>query len=156
MTRHISITSRLVVTVLLLELLSAVALIGAITVHERHVQLKAFDASLLAGAESLMGAVQDKEDEADNVMLDMRSVQLGRDAAFRVEDERGRVLGSAGDPPGLETPSSDVPAFRNVDVGRHGYRFVVLRGLRIVDPGEPNGGVRHSITVVYETRTGHM
>ena len=156
MTRHISITSRLVVTVLLLELLSAVALIGAITVHERHVQLKAFDASLLAGAESLMGAVQDKEDEADNVMLDMRSVQLGRDAAFRVEDERGRVLGSAGDPPGLETPSSDVPAFRNVDVGRHGYRFVVLRGLRIVDPGEPNGGVRHSITVVYGTRTGHM
>jgi two-component system OmpR family sensor kinase len=156
MTRHISITSRLVVTVLLLELLSAVALIGAITVHERHVQLKAFDASLLAGAELLMGAVQDKEDEADNVMLDMRGVQLGRDAAFRVEDEQGRVLGSAGNPPHLETPSSDAPAFHNIDIGGQGYRFVVLRGLRIVDPGKPSGGVRHRITIVYGTRTGHM
>jgi len=156
MTRHISITSRLVVTVLLLELLSAVALIGAITIHERRVQLKALDASLLAGAESLMGAVQDKEDEADNVMLDMRGVQLGRDAAFRVEDEQGRVLGYAGNPPDLPTPSSDAPAFHNIDVGRHGYRFVVLRGIRIVDPGEPSGGVRHSITVLYGSRTGHM
>jgi len=55
MTGSVSITRRLVVTVLVLELISAVALIVAITVHERHVQLKAFDASLVATAESLMG-----------------------------------------------------------------------------------------------------
>lgn len=156
MTTKISITRRLVVTVLVLELLSAVALIGAITVHERDVQLRAFDASLLAGAESLMGAVQDTEDEADNVMLDMRGVQLATDAAFRVEDEQGRVLGSAGTLPRLEMPPSDAPAFHNVDVGRRGYRFVVLRGLRIIDPGKPNGGVQHAITIVYGARTGHM
>ena len=58
MTRSVSITRRLVVTVLILELLSAVTLIGAITVHEWRVQLKVFDASLMATAESLMGAVQ--------------------------------------------------------------------------------------------------
>jgi len=81
-TGSISITRRLIVTVLVLELLSAVALIGAITVHERHVQLKAFDSSLVATAESLMGAVQDTEDEADNVMLDMRGVQVAKNAAF--------------------------------------------------------------------------
>ncbi len=156
MTTNISIMRRLVVTVLVLELLSAVALIGAITVHERHVQLRAFDASLLAGAESLMGAVQDNEDEADNVMLDMRGVQLARDAAFRVEDEQGRVLGTAGDPPHLEIPPSDTPIFQDDYAGHHHYRFVVLHGLRIIDPGKPNGGVRHTITIVYGTRTGRM
>ena len=156
MTTNISITRRLVVTVLVLELLSALALIGAITVHERHVQLGVLDASLLAGAESLMGAVQDTEDEADDVMLDLRGVQLTRDAVFRVEDEKGRVLGSAGDPPHLEIPPSETQTFHDVGVGHQRYRFVVLHGLRIIDPGQPNGGVPHTITIVYGTRMGHM
>src|ERR1700684_1206767 len=111
MTGSVSITRRLVVTVLVLELISAVALIVAITVHERHVQLKAFDASLVATAESLMGAVQDTEDEGDNVMLDMRGVRVARDAAFRVEDERGRELGGTGEPPRLEMAASETPEF---------------------------------------------
>ena len=97
----LSITRRLVITVLILELLSAVALIAAITVHEWSVQLEIFDGSLVASAESLMGAVQDTEDEGDNVMLDMRGVRVARHAVFRVEDERGGVLGFAGDPPHL-------------------------------------------------------
>jgi two-component system OmpR family sensor kinase len=156
MTRSISITRRLIVTVLVLELLSAIALIGAITVRERHVQLKAFDASLLATAESLMGAVQDAEDEGDTVMLDMRGVQVAKNAIYRVEDERGRVLGSMGDAPSWERPSSPSPLFRNVDVRGRAYRFVVLARLRIVDPGKSNGGVGHSITIVYGTPLSHM
>ena len=156
MTGSVSITRRLVVTVLVLELISAVALIVAITVHERHVQLKAFDASLVATAESLMGAVQDTEDEGDNVMLDMRGVQVAQDAAFRVEDERGRLLGSAGEPPRFEMPSSEAPTFREVDVGSRRYRFLVLQALRIVDPGKPNGGIRHRITLVYGIPDGHV
>jgi signal transduction histidine kinase len=151
MTGSVSITRRLVVTVLLLELLSAVALIGAITVHEWSVQLKVFDASLVATAESLMGAVQDTEDESDNVMLDMRGVRVAENAAYRVEDERGRVLGSAGDAPYLEGAPSGSPVFRNVEVNAHDYRFLILNGVRIVDPGQSNGGVRHSITIVYGT-----
>jgi len=156
MTRSVSITRRLVVTVLILELLSAIALIGAITIHEWRVQLKIFDASLVATAESLMGAVQDTEDEADNVMLDMRGVRVAKDAAYRVQDERGKVLGSAFDPPGLETEASAAPVFRNVEVNGQGYRFLVLKGLRIVDPGQPNGGVQHSITIVYGTPSRHL
>ena len=114
------------------------------TVHEREVQLRAFDASLMAGAEALMGAVQDAEDAADNVMLDMRGVQLPKDATFLVEDEKGRILGTAGDPPHLEASASDAPVFRNVDASRR-YRFVVLRGLRIIDPGQANGGAHHTM-----------
>jgi len=154
--RSISITRRLTVAVLSLELLSALILIGAITIHERHIQLQAFDASLLGNAKSLLGAVQDSEDTGDNVLLDMRGVKLGRNAVFSVEDERGRILGSSGTPPHLEAQPSGEPAFQNINVNGHRYRFLVLHGLRIVDPGEPNGGTPHSITIVYGAPVGHV
>jgi two-component system OmpR family sensor kinase len=156
MTGNISITRRLIATVLVLELLSAISLIVVAAFHERHVQLKAFDASLVAAAETLVGAVQDTEDEADNVMLDLQEVQIGKDAAFRVEDERGRLLGSQGEPPDLEPSASAGADFRNVELRGRAYRFLILRRLRIVDPGEPGGGVRHTITVVYGTPVGHV
>src|SRR5579863_4306229 len=114
--RSVSITRRLVFTVLVLELLSAIALIGAITVHERHVQLQAFDASLVATAESLMGAVQDAEDEEDSVMLDMREVRVAKDAIYLVKDDRGRLLGSIGDAPDFDRPLSQAPVFQDANV----------------------------------------
>jgi two-component system OmpR family sensor kinase len=156
MTGNISITRRLIATVLVLELLSAISLIVIVAFHERHVQLKALDASLVATAESLAGAVQDAGDEADNVMLDLQEVQIGKDAAFRVEDEQGRLLGSEGETPGLEMSTPGEPAFRNVELRGRAYRFLLLHRLRIVDPGNPDGGVRHPITVVYGTPVGHV
>jgi signal transduction histidine kinase len=156
MTGNISITRRLIATVLVLELLSAIALIVIVAFHERHVQLKAFDASLVATAESLAGAVQDAEDEADNVMLDLQEVQTSKDAAFRVEDERGRLLGSEGEPPVLETFARGEPSFRDAELRGRAYRFLVLHRLRIVDPGKPDGGVRHTITIIYGTPVAHV
>jgi signal transduction histidine kinase len=154
--RSISITRRLVGTLLILELLSALALIAAVTIHEWHVQLQAFDASLAAGSESLMGAVQDAEDKDDSVVLDLRTVRIGRDAVYRVADGQGRMLGSAGkiepDFDALRVKSG----FRNGKVGDRAYRFYTLHGLRIIDPGEPNGGTSHNITVVYGRPTRHV
>ncbi len=156
MAGSISLTRRLTVTVLVLELLSALALIGAITVHERHVQLKAFDASLVATAESLMGAVQDTGDKDDNVMLDLREIQIPKDAGFSVQDERGRILGRLGPVPNLEKSSSGAPVFHNIDIAGRGYRFIVLQALRIVDAGDPGGGVRHRITIIYGIPDDHI
>ena len=156
MIRSISLTRRLTLTVLLLEVLCALALIGAITIHERHTQLRAFDATLQATAYSLMGAVQDADDEADNVLLDMRGVQLGRDAIFRVQEGNGKVLGSKGDLPQLKGSISDAAPFRNVDVHGRSYRFILLHGLRIVDPGTPGGGVPHAVTIIYGTPVDHV
>lgn len=155
--RSISITRRLVGTLLILELLSALALLAAVTFHEWHVQLQAFDASLAAGSESLMGAVQDAEDKDDNVLLDLRTVRIGKDAVYRVVDGHGHVLGSAGN---HLDPSFDAlatkPGFRNGKVGDRAYRFHTLYGLRIVDPGEPSGGTSHNITVTYGRPTRHV
>jgi signal transduction histidine kinase len=143
----VSITRRLIVTVLSLEIIAAIALVGAITVHERHLQFTAFDASLSGTAESLMGAVQDAEDSGDNVMLDMRSVRLPKGSVFLVQEETGRVLGSEGQLPNAVRDS----ASDKLDDKVHGrpYRFVILQGVRIIDPGNANKGTAHSVRVIY-------
>jgi hypothetical protein len=82
MTRASSITRRLTITILLLEALSAVGLIGAVAVHERHIQLKAFDAGLQGTVDAILRGVRSAEDEGDNLMLDMRGVRLCKDSVF--------------------------------------------------------------------------
>jgi two-component system OmpR family sensor kinase len=155
--RSVSITRRLTLTVLTLEFIAAITVIGAITVHERHTQLKAFDATLQGTANSLMGAVQDAEDEADNVILDARGVQVGKGAVLLVKDEKGRVLSSLGDlVPEIKTLSGAPSTFDNAKVQERNYRFVVLHGSRFTDPGEPNGGVRHDVTIIYGLPVGHV
>jgi len=139
-----------------LEILSALALIGATATYEWHTQLKAFDATLQGEADSLMGGVVDADDSGDNIVLDIRGVHLGKDAIFHIEDERGRVLGTAGEvPEEIKNPAAP-SALRNIKVHGRSYRFVVVHGLRIVDPGEPGGGVRHSVTIIYGTPVGHV
>jgi len=148
--RSVSITSRLTLTVVVLEILSAIALVGAITVHERHLELKAFDATLRGSADSIMGAIQDGENDEGDLVLETRGMQLPKDVVFRVEDERGRVFGSAGSlPPGMAEPITNASTFQNAQVSGRNYRFVVRHGVRIVDPNEAGGGVRRTITIIY-------
>jgi signal transduction histidine kinase len=154
--KSVSITRRLVVTVFLLELLSVATLIVAVTIHEHHIQLKAFDATLAGRADSLMGAVQDAEDEGDNVLLDLRAVRLDKDAVYRVAEERGRVLGTAGNTAQIPEFFADSPGFHDANVANRSYRFFALHGVRIIDPGQPNGGTSHSITVVYGMPVGRV
>ena len=154
-TRSVSITRRLAGTLLILEFLSALALIGAVTIHERQVQMEAFDASLVAASESLMGAVQDAEDAGDDVLLDLRTVRISKDAVYRVLDGPEHVLGSTGNiNPAFGSPQAEA-GFHNGRIGPRAYRFYTMHGSRIVDPGEANGGVSHSITVLYGRPTKH-
>jgi signal transduction histidine kinase len=157
MSRKISITRRLVLTVLVLELLASVAMIVAIGIHERHLQGQAFDAALMGSAQSVMGGVQDADDEHDDVLLDLRGVQLGRDAIFRVQDDdKNRMLGAAGTIPELQSVPWGRSEFRRAWVNGRSYRFVLLHTVRIIDPGEPNGGSKHNISVVYGVPDGRV
>ena len=62
--RPYSLTRRLIIAVLLVELLSALAITGLALVYERHTQFHAFDIMLRGRADSLLGAVQDAGDTA--------------------------------------------------------------------------------------------
>ena len=152
MTRTTSITRRVTGTVLLLELLAALCLVVAVTVHEYHVQLKAFEASMRGAADSLMGAVQDADDAQDNVLLDLHDVHVDPDSIYRVQEDDGRTLGSAGT---LPTETWPMETFHRVRIGGRSYRMYTHHGERIVDPAV-HGGVRHGVTILYGTPDGHV
>src|SRR5580704_19204365 len=128
-----SITRRLIATVLLVELISALSLSAAAMLYERHVRFHSFDIMLRGRADSLLGAVQDAEDTQDNVMLDGTEVSLPPEDIYEVRDANNRVLGRshnwAGPTPVQYGPATD-GTFRLKLHGRS-YRVLRLHGLRM-------------------------
>jgi signal transduction histidine kinase len=151
-----SIKMQLIVSVLLVELASALLGTGLAVLYERHVRFHAFDIMLRGRADSLLGAVQDAEDLQDNVMLDGSEINLPHEDIYEVWDENRRVLGHS---PGWQVPSDSsmlaAPSnqFGKIRVGGERYRTIRIDGVRVVDPGDKNGGVRHRVTIVYGSPT---
>src|SRR5580704_4410565 len=93
--RFQSIKTQLIVSVLLIELASALCGTGLALVYERHARFRTFDIMLRGRADSLLGAVQDAEDAQDNVMLDGTEASLPAEDVYLVQDAGGRVLGQS-------------------------------------------------------------
>lgn len=154
MKRH-SLARRLISSVLLVELVFALAVIFLAAAYERHAHLQDFDIMLQGRADSLLGAVQDAEDPGDNVMLDTTGLQLPAEDVYEVRDSSGRLLGRSSNWQGPEpqeiSGSRDVIYHARVQ-GVH-YRVLALHGLRVVDPNDKGGGVPRHILVVYGSPT---
>jgi signal transduction histidine kinase len=153
-----SITRRLIVTILMVELLAALSISGAAMLYERHVRFRSFDVMLRGRADSLLGAVQDAEDTQDNVMLDGTEVNLPAEDIYQVEDATGRVLGRS---PNWAGPVAAVPSTRNgksfrVSVRGTHYRTLKIEGLRIVDPGDKGGGIPRRVIIFYGSPTDRV
>ncbi len=150
-----SIARRLITTVLLVELISAVCVTGMAWLYERHSHFRSFDILLRGRADSLLGSVQDAEDPEDNVMLSKSDVDVPSEDVYEVRDEKGRLLGRS---PNWDGASQDALAthadgYFNLTVGGEHYRALLLHGLRVVDPGDKGGGVPHHVTIVYGSPT---
>lgn len=156
--RSRSITWRLIAAVLAVEFAAAVLVIVLSWGYERHAHFRAFDVMLHGRADSVLGAVQDAEDAADNVMLDKADLHVPPDDLYEVYDERGRLLGRSpnwqGLGEGFSTTAKD-GFVRKVVNGRH-YRLLREHGSRIVDPGEPGGGTLRHVEVLYGVPTEHV
>jgi signal transduction histidine kinase len=153
-----SITHRLIMTILLVELLAALSISGAALVYERHVRFRSFDVMLRGRADSLLGAVQDAEDTQDNVMLDGTEVNLPAEDIYQVQDSGGRILGHS---PNWTGPSTALFAAKTGKMQRtsvHGKHYRVLRieGLRIVDPGDKGGGIPRRVAIFYGSPVDHV
>jgi signal transduction histidine kinase len=153
-----SIAFRLIAAVLAVELLSSVLVILLSLGYERHTHFHAFDVMLRGRADSVLGAVQDAEDAGDNVMLDRADLHLPSDDLFAVWDQRGKLLGSStnwkGAMPAYDPQAAD--GFSHLALaGRH-FRLLRERGSRIIDPGDPGGGIKRSVLVVYAAPTEHV
>jgi signal transduction histidine kinase len=153
--RSHSIARRLIATVLLVELISAVCVTGMAWFYEQHSHFRSFDILLRGRADSLLGSVQDAEDPADNVMLSKSDVDVPSEDIYEVRDEKGRLLGRSPNWNGAsqETLARGADGYFNLAVNGKPYRSLLLHGLRVVDPGDKSGGVPHHVTIVYGSPT---
>lgn len=145
MTAKASITRRITLSVLLVELLAAVVLIATVTNHERKARFETFEANLRATANALLGAVQEADARDGSVVLDLTGISFPRHAIYSVVVDNGQILGAHGVVPLLPvSPGTVTKAW----VEGRPYRFYALKGERIIDPGRPNER-DHQVMVVY-------
>ncbi|MGB8480436.1 MAG: HAMP domain-containing sensor histidine kinase [Acidobacteriaceae bacterium] len=145
-----SLTRRLVVTVLLVELLLAAAATGLALLYERQQNLHAFDLMLRGRADSLLGAVQDAEDAGDNVMLDPKALDLPRGDLYEVQNESGRVVGSSWNwKHEIEQAIGQQGSARNFRLGKKWYRGFALHGVRQIDVGDKKPGIARPVVIFY-------
>jgi signal transduction histidine kinase len=146
-----SITHRLIATILLVELLAALSISAAAMLYERHVRFRSFDVMLRGRADSLLGAVQDADDEGDNVMLDGTEANLPAEDVYQVQDARGHVLGHSLNWNGPNNAFLNSRAGKplRLSVGGKHYRGLRIEGIRVVDPGEKGGGITRHVVIFY-------
>lgn len=158
--RPYSVTRRLIATVLVLELTAALALTWLAVAFEGHTRFRSFDLALKAQADTLFGAVGDADDPQDNVFLDSHGLNIPPEDFFDVETAGGRVLGRSSRWPAqaidAQLPDSSRDGTYRVTLDHHSYRFALLHAVRVVDPGEKNGGVKRPIVVRYGASTAHV
>jgi signal transduction histidine kinase len=153
--RPYSLTRRLVMTVLFIQLISAAAITGLTVIYEHHTHFHSFDIMLHGRADSLLGAVQDAEDPGDNVMLDGTEVSLPSSDIYEVVDANKRLLGRSRNwsGPNESDASLKEESFFKLRLNGKKYRVLKIGGLRMVDPGDKGGGIPRHVTVIYGSPT---
>ena len=151
-----SIIRRTILTVLLAELLCAIAFSMIALVHERNIRLRAFDVMLQGRSDSLLGAVQDAEDPDDNVLVDPNELQIPKKDVYAVYNLNGRQLGQS-----IQAPAALIQrkgdGFRDSRVGRQRFRIYERRAMRVIDRAENKGvGLQRPIVIIYAAPTAHI
>lgn len=147
--KPISIRRRLIASVLLVELISAICITGLAFVYERHTHFRTFDIMLRGRADSLLGAVQDAGDEADNVMLDGSQTSLPPRDIYEVWDASDRIVARSTNWDGFDSSKRARELYQELSIHHRAYRVIRLDGVRVVDPGDKGGGVTRHVTILY-------
>ncbi|MGC1872327.1 MAG: ATP-binding protein [Acidobacteriaceae bacterium] len=148
--RPYSLTRRLVVTVLLVELLLATAATGLALLYERQQNLHSFDLMLRGRADSLLGAVQDAEDANDNVMLNPKALDLQRGDLYEVRNESGHVVGSSSNwKEEVEQKLAQREKAHNFRLDGKWYRGFALHGVRQIDQDDKSPGIARPVVIFY-------
>ncbi len=146
-----SLARRLVLTVIAAELLLTASITVTTLWYERAQRYQALDVMLRGRADSVLGAVEDAGDEADNVMLDTNALDLPSSDLYDVRERSGHLLGhSLNWTSSLNFPCSPGHP-RTVHLNDVRYRALCLEAVRVVDPDQPQGAKPHPVTILYAT-----
>jgi signal transduction histidine kinase len=149
--RTYSITRRIVLLVLLVEVIFASTTVALVYFYEKYTYFGALNISLRGHADSLLGAVVEASDDSDDVLLEGAGIQTPKNDLYEVW-EKNKLLGRSGDLSGGSADLRNGPdGFLTLDRGGETYRVVRLNGLRIIDPSTLK--VRHEVVVLYAAPT---
>ncbi len=154
--KRYSLRRRLLAVVLALEIALALGISFATLFFTRHEQVRAFDLRLQGRADSLLGAVQDSEDAADNLKLDPRALDLGHHDLWMVQGEGRRVIARS-----FNWEAADMGAFQGrrphtFRIDGSYYRGMVMHGIRVVDAGDTGNGIKRPVTIFYAASLHHV
>ncbi len=151
-----SLVRHVVSIVLLAQILCAAVLSTVALMQERHVRLRALDVRLRGRSDSLLGAIQDAEDPADNVTIDPAELKLPADDLYAVYNQDGRRIGPF-DARLAELLQPRRSGIREERLHGKSYRVYQRDALRIIDRAEHAGiGLRRPVTIVYASPEGPL
>lgn len=149
-----SLTRQTAGIVLVSQLLCTLVLSGLALLHERHTRLRALDERLQGRADSVLGAIQDAEDPADNVIIDPNELRPSSGDLYAVYSPGGKLIGHSGQGV-LLTPSHN--GFRNASYSGIRYRIFQNPALRIIDRDDNDGtGIKRPVLILYAIPEEHM
>ncbi len=153
-----SLTILVMTGVLLAEMVCAVCFSVTALVHEVNGRRHAFDVMLHGRADSLLGAIRDAEDPADNVVVDETELVVPREDLYEVTMLPGHDAGhspNSSDEQRAALLKQTSDGFFNFKVGGRYYRGLRMQGMRVIDRDE-NGGYRRALVIYYASPTNHL
>jgi signal transduction histidine kinase len=136
--------------VLAVECALTVSISGAILFYIWQDHLYSFDQMVRGRADSLLGAVHDAENAADDVTITPGALDLPSGDAWMARDAGGRVLArSANWNAAAETILAATGRPHNVRIGGRMFRGVSLHGVRQIDADDTSPGIARPVVIDY-------
>ncbi len=148
--RQYSLQRRLIAMVLAVECALTLSISGAILFYIWRDHVTSFDQMVRGRADSLLGAVHDAENAADDVTITPGALDLPAGDAWMARDAGGRVLArSANWSASAEKTLSGATGPRDVAIGGRRFRGVSLRGVRQIDADDTSPGIARPVVIDY-------
>lgn len=148
--KRYSLRRRLIAIVLLLECALIAAMSGATLLFIWREQIQGFDQALRGRADSLLGAVHDAEDVADNVTVNPDALDLRHGDVWMAQDARGPELAhSSAWVHGAEKLFGSAGQSHNFRLGSARLRGLALHGVRTIDADDTSPGIARPVIIYY-------
>lgn len=148
--RRYSLRRRLIAMVLAVECALTLSIGGAILFYIWRDHVYSFDQMVRGRADSLLGAVHDAENAADDVTITPGALDLPAGDAWMARDAGGRVLAHSSNWTAAAEKALSAPNRpRNVRIGGRMFRGVSLHGVRQIDADDTSPGIARPVVIDY-------
>ena len=159
--RKLSITRRLIVSVVLAQLALTAAVVGLATYLTNWQLRNAFDAGLHGRATTVAALVRFSEEEHPRLIFDDSLVPPPLDREhpdlYEIVASDGNVIAKSSNwPGGIPLPKKAGRSYWTTGIGDGRYRVIRLKDIRVLDSEGPGTANSATITVLYAASTGEI